>query len=133
MAKIKAVEFHSDYCEQGRIKFKAGKAYAKNSETERCVTLNFGEVVSIDENLVMQPQPTEAEKVAAQKAATEQAAAEAEKAAAALRVQAEFIQALEQEIAALETDLVAAVDEDKPAIQTELDAKQKELLKLQSV
>jgi hypothetical protein len=49
MAKVKAVQFHSDFCEAGLIKFQAGKIYAKDEATTRCVLLNFGEEITVDE------------------------------------------------------------------------------------
>jgi hypothetical protein len=52
MAKIKAVKFHSDYCQDGKIKYPAGTLLPENEELLRCVALNFAEVVSIDEKKV---------------------------------------------------------------------------------
>ena len=64
MAKIKAVLFWSDFCEDGKIKFEAGKNYPKNAETERCILLNFGEDVSVDKKQITEA-PAMEETVAA--------------------------------------------------------------------
>lgn len=52
MAKIKAVKFHTDFCENGKIKYPAGTVVPVSDETERCVALNFAEFVSLDEKKV---------------------------------------------------------------------------------
>ena len=49
MAKIKAVKFHSDFCESGKIKYAAGATEPLDDDTHRCVALNFAEIVTIDD------------------------------------------------------------------------------------
>lgn len=115
MAKVKAVLFHSDFCQDGEIKFKAGNAYPKTHETERCVTLNFGDVASVDEDKINKAAPTAAERAAAEQlAAEEKAAAEA------------AAEKTKQELAAAEQ----AVSDAQAAVEAEQDeAKKAELLK----
>ena len=139
MAKIKAVKFHSDFCESGEIKFAAGKCYPKNAETDRCVALNFGDVVSVDEKLVTDPQQeiasteqSEAERIAAEKAAAEQAEAEriaAEQAAAKLKLEGE-IAALEEQIGGIDVAAPGGAEQ-VDALNVDLVAKQAELAALQ--
>ena len=115
MAKVKAVLFHSDFCQDGEIKFKAGNAYPKTPETERCVTLNFGDITSVDEDKINKAAPT-----AAERAAAEQQAAEDKAAADAAAEKAK------QELAAAEQ----AVKDAQAAADAEQDkAKKAELLK----
>lgn len=65
MAKVKAVKFHSDFCEDGKIKYPAGSVLPQTEELLRCVALNFAEVVSVDEKALVEPemilQPAEPE------------------------------------------------------------------------
>jgi hypothetical protein len=56
MAKIKAVKFHTDFCEAGKIKYPAGTVLPQTEELLRCVALNFGEVVSVDEKALVEPE-----------------------------------------------------------------------------
>lgn len=98
MAKIKAVKFHSDFCEQGEIKYEAGKTYPKNSDTERCVILNFGEVVTVEEKIVIDPQA--AEKAAADQAATDKATAIADAEAALEKAKSDYATVAQAVIAA---------------------------------
>lgn len=55
MAKIKAIKFHTDFCEQGSIKFPAGSIVPETDETLRCVALNFAEQVTLDEKQLIDP------------------------------------------------------------------------------
>lgn len=74
MAKIKAVKFHTDYCEEGEIKYPVGTVLAQTDEALRCVALNFAEIVSVDDKTVSDPV---AEKAAAAAAAEKDAAIKA--------------------------------------------------------
>ena len=74
MAKIKAVKFHTDYCEEGEIKYPAETVLAQTEEALRCVALNFAEIVSVDDKTVTDPV---AEKAAAAAAAEKEAAIKA--------------------------------------------------------
>lgn len=144
MAKVKAVKFHSDFCENGAIKYPAGTVLKKNDESMRCVALNFAEEESIDEKLITDPiaEQAEADRFAAEQTAAKQA--EADRLAAE---KADAIAKLNEEITHLETELANATEEENPgilsrlgalitgssraAIQTALDAKRAEVVSLQ--
>jgi hypothetical protein len=84
MAKVKAVTFHTDFCELGEIKYVAGNSYAQNADTDRCVTLNFGFTTSVDSTLVSPPPIS-----AADAAVSDEAAAQAAALAASMQLAAD--------------------------------------------
>lgn len=75
MAKIKAIQFRSDYCANGETRFDCNKNYPVTAETERCRELGFGDYVTVDEKDLSQPNPNAAERHAAAVEAAVQAAA----------------------------------------------------------
>lgn len=127
MSRVKAIKFHSDFCSEGEIRFQSGKAYAKTDETKRCLELNFGEEVSVDESELSQPAPSAAERRAAAEllqqhsddatAAVSTVKAELDQANALI----EQARAIAKDIAEKEQQLTEAAEEAKPAIQSAIE------------
>jgi len=151
MAKVKAVKFHSDFCELGVIKYEAGKSYVKDEETDRCVLLNFGEVVTIDDKQLATPQLALNEQFNADQAAAELAAAQKLAADQDAADKLAAIQTLNSDLAQLEAELAALPETEEPgfaagflakigigakgtareSVQAAIDAKRVELAALQ--
>ena len=133
MAKIKAVKLHTDFCEDGVIKYPAGTTLSQNDESTRLVALNFGEVITVDEKLVTDPV---AEKAAADKAAADKLAAIQAKQAEIAELEAQFAALPETEEPGFAAGFLAKVGigakgSARESVQAALDAKRVELAALQ--
>lgn len=127
MAKVKAIRFQNDFCSEGEIRFQSGKVYAVSRETKRCVELNFGEEVTVDESELSQPNPSPAERRAAAdllQQNSEDATVALSSVKAALdqaNALIEQARAIVKDIAEKEQQLIEAAEEAKPAIQAAIE------------